>query len=286
MQRLIGVGIGLLVFVFSSSARGHSHRLCPQETMLYIRKSAGTLLIQGDDDNMLHGQPPLCSTAAGPLKWKLGKRGGPFQGPGAAVHSKQEWKGNDRCLRAQLAAAIDKQASTFQQCKRRLSDAQNEARNPRKRTPCARNHRADREERARINSPKELEECVHRHGCKFVILCGLWLALGTGDCEAFFKTPLDDEYDAELYFGADDPDGDEHDAITHMRSKIRSWDEANSIFLNPSISHYIDIHEVLNTAPGGTASATVWAIWLFSSDETFSETGDVTGINYYHHFNI
>jgi hypothetical protein len=26
-------------------------------------------------------------------------------------------------------------------------------------------------------------------------------------------------------------------------------------------------------------------IWLFSGDETFSETGDVTGINYYHRFN-
>ncbi|KAJ7304607.1 hypothetical protein DFH08DRAFT_825368 [Mycena albidolilacea] len=116
-------------------------------------------------------------------------------------------------LRAQLAAAIDEQASAFQQCKRRLIDVENEGSNPRKRGSRARNHRADREERVRVDPPsdaKELEECVCRHGRKFVILCGLWLALGTGDCEAFFKTPLDDKYDAELRFGADGPDGDEH----------------------------------------------------------------------------
>ncbi|KAJ7306654.1 hypothetical protein DFH08DRAFT_975910 [Mycena albidolilacea] len=150
------------------------------------------------------------TTTTGTLKWKSGKRGelnpyyvlSPTFIPGSpetpdpsnqVAHFKglvllytPSKSGREMTdLRAQLAAAIDKQASAFQQCKRRLSDAQNEARNPRKRAPCARNHRADQEERAHIDSPfdtKELEECVRRHGCKFVILCGLWLALD--DCRS------------------------------------------------------------------------------------------------------
>ncbi|KAJ7734208.1 hypothetical protein B0H14DRAFT_3614302 [Mycena olivaceomarginata] len=42
---------------------------------------------------------------------------------------------------------------------------------------------------------------------------------------------------------------------------------------------------IKHTTPGAIASTAVWAIWLFSGDETFSETGDVTGINFYHCFN-
>jgi hypothetical protein len=100
-------------------------------------------------------------------------------------------------------------------------DVENEASNPRKRARLARNHRADGEEADSPFDAKELEERVRRHGRKFVILCGLWLALGTGDCEAFFKTPLNDEYDPELRFGADDPDSDEHEARQGQLREIR-----------------------------------------------------------------
>ncbi|KAJ7749345.1 hypothetical protein B0H14DRAFT_2636378 [Mycena olivaceomarginata] len=161
------------------------------------------------------------------LKRKSGKRG-----PGAAVHSKQEWKGHDRCVSVlNWQQPSTNKLSAFQQCKRHPVDAENES-NPRKRARRAHNHRADREERARVDSPfdaKELEERVHHHG-------------------PFFKTPtpLDNEYDAELHFGADDPDGDEHEARQSQPREVREIlaDDLLPFLSSPWMAQAVDDQEV------------------------------------------
>ncbi|KAJ7215378.1 hypothetical protein GGX14DRAFT_562594 [Mycena pura] len=114
-------------------------------------------------------------------------------------------------LRAELAARIDDSARVLTHCKRRLVDLENEADDPRKRARRGRNHRTDGVE---VTSPhfmaQELEERARRYGRKFVIVCCLWLALGTDDVEAFFATDLDDDYDPELRFAIPD-DCEEHE---------------------------------------------------------------------------
>ncbi|KAF7345919.1 hypothetical protein MVEN_01614200 [Mycena venus] len=124
-------------------------------------------------------------------------------------------------LRAQLAAGLDDQARVQQQCKRRLVDTENEANNPHKRACRSRNHRTEDEVVDSSCNPKRLEERVRRYGRKFVMLCGPWLALGNGDLEAFFKTTLDDDYDAELRFAADDPEHDEHEERQGQLRELR-----------------------------------------------------------------
>jgi hypothetical protein len=53
------------------------------------------------------------------------------------------------------------------------------------------------------------------------MLCGPWLALGNGDVEAFFETTLDDDYEPELRFAADDPEHDEHEERQGQLRELR-----------------------------------------------------------------
>ncbi|KAJ7364120.1 hypothetical protein DFH08DRAFT_1015998 [Mycena albidolilacea] len=53
------------------------------------------------------------------------------------------------------------------------------------------------------------------------MLCGPWLALGNGDVEAFFETTLDDDYEAELRFAADNPEHDEHEERQGQLRELR-----------------------------------------------------------------
>ncbi|KAJ7292181.1 hypothetical protein C8J57DRAFT_1589382 [Mycena rebaudengoi] len=100
-------------------------------------------------------------------------------------------------LRARLCASVDDHDRAVTNLKRRLEDAENQSNNPRKRGRRARNHRAQDDE---VSS----EIRVRQTGCKFVLICGLWLRLDDADLEAFLKTPLDDDYDPELRFSSDD----------------------------------------------------------------------------------
>ncbi|KAJ7202776.1 hypothetical protein GGX14DRAFT_570453 [Mycena pura] len=43
---------------------------------------------------------------------------------------------------------------------------------------------------------------------------------------------------------------------------------------------------ITSTTPGAIAACAIWVIWLFSADKSFGKVGDVTGINYYDHFNL
>jgi hypothetical protein len=65
--------------------------------------------------------------------------------------------------------------------------------------------------------PTEIEAAVHLHARKFVILCGLWLALGGKSAKAFFNTALDNEYSPKLRFAANDDANKEQPCQAQLR---------------------------------------------------------------------
>ncbi|KAF7319605.1 hypothetical protein HMN09_00300900 [Mycena chlorophos] len=56
--------------------------------------------------------------------------------------------------------------------------------------------------------------------------------------------------------------------------------------VHPRASTMQRIFNIQYTTPGAIAASAVWVVWMFSADETFADTGDVTDINYYERFNL
>nr|GAT48040.1 predicted protein [Mycena chlorophos] len=56
--------------------------------------------------------------------------------------------------------------------------------------------------------------------------------------------------------------------------------------VHPRASTMQRIFNIRYTTPGAIAASAVWVVWMFSADETFARTGDVTDINYYERFNL
>ncbi|KAJ7263887.1 hypothetical protein C8J57DRAFT_1333101 [Mycena rebaudengoi] len=115
-----------------------------------------------------------------------------------------------RGLRHRILDGISDQDEVVNGLKRRAVDAENEVQNPTKRTRTSRNHRTDGAQDLPTGcTGPELAARIRRYGRKFVILCGIWLALGEDDVQAFFSTSFDEDYDPELRFnGAIDESGE------------------------------------------------------------------------------
>ncbi|KAJ7895227.1 hypothetical protein B0H14DRAFT_3426366 [Mycena olivaceomarginata] len=142
--------------------------------------------------------------------------------------------------------------------------------------------------------PTEIEAAVRLHARKFVILCGLWLALSSKSAKAFFDIVLDDEYNPELRFSTDDDANEEH---AQLRPDLPSCVPVEVIDGLNTLEHLLEdgpvhvqaqtMHSKLNieyTAPGAIAGAAVFTLFLFSGDKDFGKVGNLTRINYYNCF--
>ncbi|KAJ7807191.1 hypothetical protein B0H14DRAFT_3483494 [Mycena olivaceomarginata] len=121
-------------------------------------------------------------------------------------------------LQAKLSAALDDEAQHSAGLKHRIVELELDSERPSKRSCGGRNNRTSGVEFEDPSiEPTSIEAAVRLHGRKFVILCGLWLALGCKSAKAFFDTALDDEYNPELRFAADDDAKEEQPRQAQLR---------------------------------------------------------------------